>query len=76
MRCIVDSSKVISVSVYPSGRALAPAVCPTAPLPPVLLTTTNGLPNFFSNSPAQKRAIWSVPPPGAQGQITVTARFG
>src|SRR3989338_2971773 len=64
------------VIVWPSGVAVAPAVWPTAPLPPVRFTTVTGCPSSFSSSTATMRAMRSVPPPAARGQMSWMGRLG
>src|SRR3990172_8244093 len=64
------------VIVWPSGVAVAPAVWPTAPLPPVRFTTVTGCPSSFSSSTATMRAMRSVPPPAAHGQMSWIGRLG
>jgi len=49
---------------------------PTTPEPPVRLTTLKGCFSSFSSTAATIRAVASVPPPAAHGQMTVTGRFG
>src|SRR3990172_9453120 len=61
---------------WPSGVAVAPAVWPTAPLPPVRFTTVTGCPSSFSSSTATMRAMRSVPPPAAHGQMSWMGRLG
>src|SRR4030095_8927528 len=61
---------------WPSGGAATMAACPTTPLPPVRLTTFTGWPSSFSSSVPMIRAVASVPPPAAHGQISVIGRSG
>ena len=76
IQCIIVSSTVTMVIVWPSGVAVAPAVWPTAPLPPVRFTTVTGCPSSFSSSTATMRAMRSVPPPAAHGQMSWIGRLG
>src|SRR5262245_45275989 len=62
--------------VRPSGAAIAPAVWPSIPPPPVRLTTVTGWPSSFPRSTATIRAIRSVPPPAAHGTMNWTGRLG
>ena len=49
---------------------------PTAPPPPVLFVTLMVCLRVFSASLHRARRMVSVPPPGAQGQMTVTGFRG
>jgi hypothetical protein len=62
--------------VWPSGAALAAALHPTTPPPPVRLSTSTGLPSDVVNSWPTMRATMSVLPPVAKGTITVIAFAG
>ena len=75
-QCSMFSSTVTIVIVYPSGRAIAPRVCPVTPEPPVALTTLTGTPISCSSSTATWRETRSVPPPAAHGQISTIGRLG
>jgi hypothetical protein len=70
------SSDVANPRVYPFGLAVAITVCPTAPLPPVRLTTFTGTPSTCLSRVARIRETASVPPPAPQGQISVIGRRG
>src|SRR3990172_372790 len=64
------------VMVCPSAVAVAPAMWPTAPLPPGRFPRGPGWPSSFWGRIATMRAIRSVPPPAAHGQMSWMGREG
>jgi hypothetical protein len=56
---------VVSISVYPSGFALATTVVPMLPPAPGRFSTTNGWPIPAASFCVMIRAIVSLAPPGA-----------
>ena len=65
-----------TIRVYPSPAARAPASMPTAPAPPLRLSTTTRCGQAFDRPSAMKRATMSVEFPGGKGTMTRTGRVG
>ena len=66
----------LASKLQPGPGAVAIAEWPTTPDPPVRLMTLNGCLSSFSSTAATMRAVASVPPPAAHGQMMVTGRLG
>ena len=67
---------VPSVSVYPSGAALAAASAPIVPPAPALFSTTTTCPRRSPSFCATMRATMSVEPPGAKPTMSLMGRLG
>ena len=67
---------VANSSAWPSGAARATAAEPILPEAPERFSTTTGWPSAWRSGSARVRARMSVDPPGAQGTVMVTGRFG
>jgi len=63
-------------SVYPSGALLATSSAPMFPEAPGRLSTTTAWPQRSPSFWATRRAMMSVPPPGANPTTTRTGRDG
>ena len=63
-------------SVWPSGAARLPASAAMVPLAPGRFSTAMGWPNSACSAGARKRAMMSVPPPGAKPTSRVMGRVG
>src|SRR6266850_6211792 len=71
-----ESDENAKSSVYPSPCALATKSAPTIPEPAGRFSTTKLWPKRCMSCCARMRATTSVPPPGAKGTTTRTARAG
>src|SRR5450759_1533672 len=67
---------VVISSVWPSGADFATVSVPMRALAPGRFSTTNCWPVLAVMRCARLRAMMSVPPPGANGTISLTARVG
>ena len=72
----VTNVDALNSSVYPSAGAFATASAPMMPLPPGRFSTTNVCPIWSPSFCATARPSVSSVPPGGNGMMTRTVRFG